>query len=208
MKPLPSSSSPTRLQAGTPRERAAPHPSRRWTGLIALAAACTLLAACQSAPKAPPLAAAPRVDLDRYMGDWYVIASIPTWPERRAFDAVENYSKRADGRIATTFTYRDGDADAPVKTMNPVGTVVDRRSNAVWTMQFVWPFEADYRILHIDPAHREVVVGREKRDYVWIMARTPTLPDTDYRRLVRFVADQGYDTSKLRRVPQRPLGQR
>lgn len=208
MKPSPSSSSHSGLQAGISLERSAPHRSRQWSRFVALAAACTVLAACQSAPKAPPLAAAPQVDLNRYMGDWYVIASIPTWPERRAFDAVENYSKREDGRIATTFTYRDGDADAPVKTMNPVGTVVDRRSNAVWTMQFVWPFEADYRILHIDAAHLEVVVGREKRDYVWIMARTPTLPDADYRRLVRFVADQGYDTSKLRRVPQRPQAQR
>ncbi len=160
--------------------------AKRGLGVTAaVAVACVVLAACQTAPTLPPLAAAPQVDLPRYMGDWYVIASIPTWPERNAFDAVENYRQAEDGRIATTFTFRDGSADAPVKTMKPVGTVVDRRSNAVWTMQFIWPFEADYRILSIDPAHSQVVVGRDKRDYVWIMARTPTLPEADYQSTVR-----------------------
>ncbi|WP_348752826.1 lipocalin family protein, partial [uncultured Aquincola sp.] len=70
--------------------------------------AAVLLTACQSAPTRPPLAVAERLDIDRYMGDWYVIAVIPTWPEREAYDAVERYERRPDGKIATTFTYRHG----------------------------------------------------------------------------------------------------
>ncbi|WP_083441016.1 lipocalin family protein [Aquincola tertiaricarbonis] len=166
--------------------------------------ACVLLAACQSTPTRPPLAVAPSLDIDRYMGDWYVIAVIPTWPERNAYDAVERYERRPDGKIATTFTFRDGGHDEPLKTMRPVGTVLPGTSNAIWTMQFLWPFEADYRIMHIDPAYKEVVVGREKRDYVWIMSRTPTMPAADLERLTRLVAAQGYDVGKLRRVPQQP----
>lgn len=161
-----------------------------------------LLAGCQSMPAAPPLKLAELVDLQRYMGDWYVIASIPTWLERNAFHAVESYRLNDDGTVATTFTWRDRAADAPLQRITPRGTVVDRRSNAVWTMRFIWPFEADYRIVHIDPGYREVVVGREKRDYVWIMSRTPTMPQADYERLVALVAAQGYDMAKLRRVPQ------
>ena len=57
--------------------------------------------------------------------------------------------------------------------MTPVGTVVDTRSNAIWTMRFIWPFEADYRIAYLSPDYSQVIIGREKRDYVWIMARTP-----------------------------------
>ena len=165
-----------------------------------------LLGACQSAPTRAPIALAPQVDLQRFMGDWYVIAAIPTWLEREAYDAVERYERRADGRIQTIFSYRDGSFDAPLKTMRPVGTVVDTRSNAVWTMQFLWPFEADYRIVHVDPAHREVIIGRDKRDYVWIMARTPQIAEADYQRLVALVAAQGYDATKLRRVPQKAGG--
>jgi len=181
-------------------------PTRVWR--LAAVAGCTVLvvsmiSACQSTPSAPPLPAPPQVDLARYMGDWYVIGNIPTFPEKNAFDAFENYSLRPDGRIATTFTYRDGGFDAPLKTMTPIGTVVDPASHAIWTMQFIWPFEADYRILYIDPAHSQVVVGREKRDYLWIMSRTRTLPDADYQRLLKLSADLGYDISKVRRVPQR-----
>lgn len=166
--------------------------------------AAVLLTACQSTPTRPPLAVAERLDIDRYMGDWYVIAVIPTWPERDAYDALERYERRPDGKIATTFTFRHGGHDEPLKTMNPVGTVLPNTGNAIWTMQFLWPFEADYRIMHIDPDYKEVVVGREKRDYVWIMSRTPTMPAADLERLTRFVESQGYDVSKLRKVPQRP----
>jgi len=179
---------------------------RRLAFVAVAGLAAAVLSACQTAPSRPPIALAPKVDLPRFMGDWYVIAVIPTWPERDAFDAVENYKLRDDGRIATTFTFRRGSFDAPLKTMEPVGTVVDTRSNAVWTMQFLWPFQADYRIVHLDPEHKEVIVGREKRDYVWIMARTPQIAEADYTRLVGIVAAQGYDTSKLRRVPQKPGG--
>lgn len=178
--------------------------ARRLGLLAAVALGCVVMAACQSAPPQRPVALAPQVDLQRFMGSWYVIGNIPTPPERQAYDAVEHYALRDDGRIATTFTYRDGGFEQPVKTMTPVGTVVDRRSNAVWTMQFLWPFQADYRIMRIDPDYRHVVVGRDKRDYVWIMSRTPTMDEPTYRQLVSFVAAQGYDTGKLRRVPQTP----
>ena len=71
-------------------------------------------------------------------------------------------------------------------------------------MQFVWPVKADYRIAYLTPDYTQTVIAREKRDYVWIMARTPQIPDADYERLLRFVAEQGYDVSKIARVPQRP----
>jgi apolipoprotein D and lipocalin family protein len=161
-----------------------------------------LLAGCQSVPH-PPLAEVPRVDLARFMGDWYVIASIPTFIERDAYDAVESYRLSADGSIETTFTFRDGGFDGEPKRYTPRGYVVDRASNAVWGMQFVWPVRADYRIAYLAPDYSQTVIAREKRDYVWIMARTPRIADEDYDRLVRFVAAQGYDVSKIRKVPQR-----
>jgi apolipoprotein D and lipocalin family protein len=47
------------------------------------------------------------------------------------------------------------------------------------------------------------VIGRNKRDYVWIMARTPQIPEADYQRLLTELTAQGYDLKKLRKVPQR-----
>lgn len=169
----------------------------------AIVAACTaLLAGCQTAP-ATPLATVSRVDLPRFMGDWYVIASIPTFIETTAFNAVESYALDADGSIATTFTFLDGTFDGAQKRYHPRGFVVDRQSNAVWDMQFIWPIKADYRIAWLAEDYSQVVIARERRDYAWIMARTPVIAEQQYQERVAFLAAQGYDVSKIRKVPQR-----
>jgi apolipoprotein D and lipocalin family protein len=70
-------------------------------------------------------------------------------------------------------------------------------------MQFVWPITAEYLIAHVDADYSETIIARSSRDYVWIMARTPQIPEADFARLERKVADLGYDVGKLERVPQR-----
>lgn len=151
-------------------------------------------------PTIPPVA---EVDLSRFMGDWYVIAHIPTFIERDAYDAVESYALRADGRIQTTYRQRRGGFDAELDTMHPVGTVRPGTDRAVWDMQFVWPIQSEYVIVDLDADYSRTTIGRSKRDYAWIMARTPTLPEADYQAMVERLRTLGYDVSKLRRVPQR-----
>ncbi|WP_295549044.1 lipocalin family protein [uncultured Pseudacidovorax sp.] len=143
------------------------------------------------------------VDLRRFMGDWYVIGNIPTLPERDAYNAVESYSLDGDGRIRTRFRYREGAFDGPLRTMNPIGTVVPGSGNAVWGMQFIWPIKAEYVIVDVDPAYSLTIIGRSARDYAWIMARDPSIPDQRYDAAVARLQALGYDVSKLRRVPQR-----
>ena len=167
-------------------------------GLALLALAVT---GCSSVSHAP-LAVVPKVDLERFMGDWYVIASIPTFIEKDAYNAVESYRLAPDGTIETTFTFRAGAFDGPARKYTPRGFVFDRESNAVWGMQFVWPIKADYRIVYLASDYSQTVVAREARDYVWIMARTPQIPDGDYRRLLDLIAGLGYDVSRIRPVPQ------
>jgi apolipoprotein D and lipocalin family protein len=169
---------------------------------ILLAATAVLLAGCQTVSH-PPIALAPKVDLARFMGDWYVIANIPTFLEKSAHNAVESYRLAEDGTIETTFTFRAGSFDGEPKRYTPRGFVFDRESNAVWGMQFIWPIKADFRIVYLTEDYSQTVIGREARDYVWIMARTPSIPEPDYRRIVEFLAAQGYDTSRIQKVPQR-----
>lgn len=169
---------------------------------ILSAVAALALAGCSSVPRAP-VPVVHHVDLERFMGDWYVIASIPTYIERDAWNAVESYRLEPDGTVATTFTFRAGGYDGPERLYTPRGFVVDRTSNAVWGMQFVWPIKADYRIAYLSDDYGQTVIARDARDYVWIMARSPQLSEADYARLTGFVADMGYDLSKLRKVPQR-----
>lgn len=153
----------------------------------------------------PPVA---NVDLPRFMGDWYVIANIPTFVERESYDAVESYAMREDGKIQTTFRQRKGGFDAPIDTMRPVGTVRAGTNNAIWGMQFIWPIKAEYVIVHLDENYTQTIIGRTARDYAWIMARTPQISESDYAAHVERLRVLGYDTSKLRRVPQRSLTDR
>jgi len=166
------------------------------------ASALLFLAGCQT-PQHPPIALADPVDLPRFMGDWYVIANIPTFLEKGAHNAVENYRLDADGSIATTFTFRANAFDGPEKRYTPRGFVSEGQGNGVWGMQFIWPIKADFRIVYLTPDYGQTVIGREARDYVWIMARTPTIPEADYQTILTFLAEQGYDVSRIQGVPQR-----
>jgi len=159
----------------------------------------SLLCACRSSHA--PLTTA-QVDLPRFMGDWYVIANIPTRIERGAHNAVESYRLDTDGSIATTFTFRDGAFDGELKRYCPRGFVRDSNSNAIWGMQFIWPIKADYRIVYVSADYQRTIVGREKRDNVWVMARTPVLGEPELQDLHDRVAREGYDMAEYAQVPQ------
>ena len=160
-----------------------------------------LLGAC--AGNQPPLATVDHVELERFMGDWYVIGGITTFLEKGAHNAVESYELKPDGSIATTFVFRKDGFDGEEKVHHPVGFVTDTDTNAVWGMRFVWPIKADYRIFYLTEDYSQTIIGRNKRDYVWIMARTPTISDDDYQRMLGLVESMGYDMSKVKKVPQK-----
>ncbi len=151
----------------------------------------------------PPIETVPYVDLKRFMGDWYVIANIPTSIEKGAHNAIESYQLNDDGSIATSFTFHKDSFNGEQRTYTPTGYVVDKESNAIWGMQFIWPIKADYQIVYLNQDYTQTIIGRVKRDYLWIMARTPSINEDDYQHLLKRIAEQGYDPSKVRKVPQR-----
>ena len=144
-----------------------------------------------------------KVDLERFMGDWYVIAHIPAFIEDEAHNAVESYQLDKDGSIATTYVFNNGSLDGPLKTYRPTGFIHNRETNAEWRMQFLWPFKSAYLIAYLDEGYQTTIVGVPDRDLVWIMARSKTLPEARYQELVKWLVDNGHDLTKLRRVPHR-----
>jgi apolipoprotein D and lipocalin family protein len=150
-----------------------------------------------------PIHTVETVDLNRFMGDWYVIANIPTFIEKDAYNAMESYRLDEDGTVATTFRFNKGSMDGPLKEYTPRGFIRDKSSNAVWGMQFIWPFKAEYRIIYLNEDYSITVIGRTKRDYVWIMSREPAISDEEYAFLKDFLQEQGYDIEKLQKVQQK-----
>ena len=166
------------------------------------------VAALTACSATTPVRTVSHVDIDRFMGDWYVIANIPTYIEKQAYNPVENYTRINDREIATTFTFNKGAFDGPLKTYTPRGYISDDPSNAIWGMQFIWPIKADSRVVYLDEEYTQTVIGRNKLDYVWIMARTPQISDADYQEILSFIAGLGYDITKVRLAPQQNQDER
>lgn len=149
-----------------------------------------------------PIKTVEYLDLQRFMGQWYVIANIPTFIEKDAYNAVEIYQQNQDGSITTTFRFNKGSYTGEVSEYHPIATVVDSKTNATWEMQFIWPFKADYRVVHINSEYSVTIIGRNKRDYVWLMARSPEIPEADFQLLLEKIREYGYDIKKVQKVPQ------
>ncbi len=148
-----------------------------------------------------PIPRAQNVDLNRFMGEWYVIANIPTFIETDAHNAIETYSMNDDGTINTLFTFYDESFDGDLKRYNPTGFVSDE-DNALWGMQFIWPFKAEFIIAHVDENYQNTIIARSARDYLWIMARTPQVDEATFDHLIQLSIDMGYPANKIQRVPQ------
>ena len=142
------------------------------------------------------------VDINRFMGDWYVIAHIPSYVERNAFNAVESYKLNDDGSIATTFTFNEGSVDGPVKTYHPKGFIVPNTNNAIWGMQFIWPVKAQYKIVYLDKDYQTTIVARDKLDYVWLMSRSKTIPHHQMIKFREMIREMGYSLENYREIEQ------
>lgn len=142
------------------------------------------------------------VDLERFMGDWYVIANIPTFIEKGAVNAVESYERLPDGRIKTTFTFRKDSPDGPKKEYNPMGWIKDTTTNAEWRMQFVWPVKMPYLIVDLAEDYSYTVISIPSKSYLWIMARASELPDETYASIISSLTEKGYPVEKIQMVEQ------
>jgi apolipoprotein D and lipocalin family protein len=178
-------------------------PARR--GLLTLL--LLLTGACSASQ--PPLEPVRQVDTDRFMGTWYVIAHIPPFFTSDAYNAVERYRRNASGNVDGLYTFNDGAFDGALRTLTPTGyPAVAGEDDGIWGMRFVWPFKSDYRIAYVDDDYEHTIIGRNQRDYVWIMARRPRISPDTYAALVQRTVELGYEEAELRQVPQQPLDER
>ncbi len=165
----------------------------------ALAVLC--FAGCAT-PRRPLPAAVTSVDLDRYMGRWYVISHVPYFLERGKVASYDTYARRPDGRLTNNFTFREKTLDGPEKTWEGVARVIDPVSNATWKVSFVWPVSVTYKIYALDPAYGWAVIGTDDGGLLWVLAREHRLPATTYEAILADLRARDLPTDKLQPVPQ------
>jgi apolipoprotein D and lipocalin family protein len=150
----------------------------------------------------PPLETVPYVDLSRYLGTWYEIASFPQRFQRGCTATTATYTLRDDGDIDVLNRCREGSIDGKEKSALGRARVADRATNAKLEVSFFRPFWGDYWIIDLSDDYSYAVVGHPSRDYLWILARNPTMAEETYQSLVARLQARGYETSRLVRTRQ------
>ncbi|MBS1226412.1 MAG: Lipocalin family protein [Candidatus Aminicenantes bacterium] len=159
-------------------------------------------AAAKAAVKTKPLEVVPGVDLQRYLGTWYEIATIPQRFQKGCVGVSAHYSLREDGAIDVVNSCRKGTLDGKEKSIRGKAWIVDRTTNAKLKVRFFWPFTGAYWIIELDEDYQWAVVGHPDRTYYWILSRTPQMDAALYDELIRRAAAKGYDVSKIKKTLQ------
>jgi apolipoprotein D and lipocalin family protein len=158
--------------------------------------------ASAAAAGAPPLRTVPHVDLARYAGTWYEIASYPQRFQKGCTGTVATYTIRPDGTVEVVNRCARDSLDGRVTVARGRARVVDPESNAKLKVSFFWPFWGDYWIVDLGPDYEYAVVGHPGRRYLWILGRAPTMAPGVYEGILERLRAQGYDTTRLVRTLQ------
>lgn len=150
----------------------------------------------------PPLRTVPKVDLDRYLGKWYEIASFPQSFQRGCTATTAEYHRRSDGAIDVLNRCRKGSLDGPEKVARGRARVDDKATHAKLKVSFFGSFWGDYWVIELGASYEYAVVGHPSRDYLWILSRTPTMEAGVYNDILARLMAHGYDVTRLRRTLQ------
>jgi apolipoprotein D and lipocalin family protein len=154
------------------------------------------------AEKTKPLEVVPQVVLERYLGTWYEIATIPQRFQKGCVGVTAEYSLRRDGDIQVVNTCVKGALDGKTRSVRGRARVVDRETNAKLKVTFFWPFWGSYWIIGLAEDYTWAIVGHPNRRYLWILSRFPQMEEARYRELLQLVADKGYNLARIEKTLQ------
>jgi apolipoprotein D and lipocalin family protein len=168
--------------------------------VLALALACVAAPVLAAAP--PPLRTVPHVDVSRYMGTWYEIASYPMRFQKGCTATTANYTLKPDGTVEVLNRCCRDSLSGKVTVARGRAKVVDKATNAKLKVSFFWPFWGDYWIIDLGKDYEYAVIGHPGRTYLWILSRTPHMAPDVYDGIVERLRRQGYDPARLQRTLQ------
>jgi apolipoprotein D and lipocalin family protein len=149
-------------------------------------------------------ATVPAVDLQRFMGTWYVWTGRTTFLEKDAHNAVEIYTWNAEKqRIDIGFTFNKGSLDGELKSIPQKAWIENPQTNAHWKVSPFWPLKFDYLVIGLDPDYQWTAIGVPSGKYLWIMGRNPQVADSKLQEIVQTVSKTGYPVENLTVIPHR-----
>lgn len=134
------------------------------------------------------------VDVQKYMGKWYEIASFPQSFQKGCACTMAEYSLNDNGTVKVS---NSCNVDGKKKNSTGKAWVTDKNTNAKLKVQFFWPFSGKYWIIDLADDYSYAVVGHPNRKYLWILSRKRNMDKSLYDEIVARTAAKGFDVSKL-----------
>lgn len=163
-------------------------------------------ATAQVANPTSPLQTIERLDVGRYLGTWYEIAKFPNIFQRQCVsDTQALYRQRDDGQLDVVNRCRkdNGEMAEAVGRARQIGAAdsprLEVRFAPAWLswLPVVW---GNYWVIDLDPAYQLVAVSEPKREFLWVLSRTPTVDPAAYQALLGRLQAKGFDLSKLEKT--------
>jgi apolipoprotein D and lipocalin family protein len=159
-----------------------------------------LISGCTSAPPKT----VEKIDVQKFMGDWYVLAGRFTDFETEVHNAKETYTWNAgEDRIDVAFVYNKGSFEGPIKSIPQKAWIENKTSMAHWKVSPLWPFKFDYLVIAVADDYSWTAIGVPSQKYLWIMARDWKNPEPTVKAAVERLQELPYDVENLVTVPHR-----
>lgn len=145
----------------------------------------------------PPLSTVDSVDVNKYLGKWYEIASLPFSRQEGCTCTTAEYEILETGVLKVTNTCKkDGEIEQAIGK----AFVVEETNNAKLKVQFFWPFKGDYWVIDLAKDYSYAVVGVPSRKYCWILSRTKSMDNETYEGILNRIKDKGFDISRFNKT--------
>ncbi len=143
------------------------------------------------------------VDLNRYLGKWYEIARFNHSFEKGLVGVTATYSLRPDGKIKVLNEGYKNLLSGKHKTAIGKAMIPDPRDLSKLKVSFFLNFYADYLIMELDQVNYQyAMIGSNSDNFIWILCRTPQMPESTYNMLIEKAKKRGYSVGNLIRVAQ------
>ena len=179
-------------------------------GLALLAASAWAQTPAPPSTARPPLNAIGELSVERYMGRWYEIAKLPNGFQRKCVaDTSAQYSLLPQGgvQVLNQCRLQSGEMEQALglaqQQGGPTSPKLKVRFAPAWLSWVPWVW-GDYWVIDLDPAYELVAVSEPRREYLWVLSRTPTVDPTRYAALLARLSAMGLPVDKLETTRHTP----
>ena len=144
----------------------------------------------------------PSVDLKKYVGKWYEIASYPQWFQKGCYCTTAEYTLSEKGFVIVENRCNKDSVNGKQSYIKGKAFIEKDSGNAKLKVQFFWPFTGKYWIIDLADDYSFAVVSHPDKKYLWILSRTPKLDDVIYQQILSRLKEKGFDLLKLKITTQ------